>query len=205
MPRSPHNYLPFLLLPLRGFNVEPSPTRFMLIHTLPFILYLVVMQTQVIFDFTPNADLSGWYVVDDGVMGGRSAGAFRLSVEGNGVFSGTVSLANNGGFSSVRYPFARRDVRGGSKVVIRLRGDGKDYQFRVKTNARDYYSFITTFSTSGDWQVVEIPFGDLYPSFRGRRLNQPNFSGEALEEIGFLIGNKQAEDFMLLIDKIELQ
>lgn len=177
----------------------------MLVNTLSFILYLVVMQTQVIFDFTPNADLSGWYVVDDGVMGGRSAGVFRLSAEGNGVFAGTVSLANNGGFSSVRYPFTQRDVGGFSKVVIRLRGDGKNYQFRVKTSSRDYYSYITTFSTSGDWQVVEIPFRDFYPSFRGRRLNQPNYPGEALEEIGFLIGNKQAEDFTLLIDKIELE
>ena len=45
----------------------------------------------------------------------------------------------------------------------------------------------------------------MYPVFRGRGLNQPNFSGKYLQEIGFLIGNKRAEKFNLIIDKIELK
>jgi hypothetical protein len=43
----------------------------------------------------------------------------------------------------------------------------------------------------------------MYPSFRGRKLNQPNFSKDSIEEI-LLIGNKKKEEFKLLIDKIEL-
>jgi len=86
-----------------------------------------------------------------------------------------------------------------------LRGDGKKYQFRIKSNARDYYSYIAPFLTSGEWQEIVIPLGDMYPSFRGRRLNQPNFSNDSIEELTFLIGNKKSERFKLLIDKIVLE
>mgnify|MGYP001300270260 CR=1 FL=1 len=54
-------------------------------------------------NFTNSSDVSGWMVVDDIVMGGRSSGLFRLDKDGHGVFTGEVSLENNGGFSSVRY------------------------------------------------------------------------------------------------------
>lgn len=45
----------------------------------------------------------------------------------------------------------------------------------------------------------------MYPSFRGRKLAQPNFSSDHVEEIAFLIGNKKPESFKLMIDKIELK
>jgi hypothetical protein len=44
----------------------------------------------------------------------------------------------------------------------------------------------------------------MYPSFRGNRLNLPDFSHNTIEEIVFLIGNKKAENFRLLVSKIEL-
>ena len=34
----------------------------------------------------------------------------------------------------------------------------------------------------------------MYPSFRGRKLDKPNFPKEYIEEIGFLIGNKKNEE-----------
>lgn len=159
---------------------------------------------KTLFDFNQNSDLQNWRIVNDVVMGGQSSGNFRLNADGYGVFSGTVSLENNGGFSSVRYQFDKLEVAKYTKVRIKLKGDGKAYQFRVKTSSGDYYSYITSFSTSGEWQEVEVAFKDLYPSFRGRKLDQPNFSGERMEEIAFLIANKKAEDFELLIDKIDL-
>jgi len=90
-------------------------------------------------------------------------------------------------------------------ISIKLHGDGKRYQFGIKSNSGDYYSYISTFSTSVEWQEIEIPIKDMYPSFRGRKLDQPNFSNDYIEEIGFLIGNIKAEKFILLIDKIELK
>lgn len=172
-----------------------------------FILTLILLQgisAKMIFDFNINSDIQNWNVVDDTVMGGRSSSQFNLNSEGFGVFKGVVSLENNGGFSSVRYRLKKTEVKKYTKIKLRLKGDGKNYQFRIKNNSRDYHSYIATFSTTNDWQNIEIVLKDMYPSFRGRRLNIPNFSHDFIEQIVFLIGNKKNEEFKLMIDTIEL-
>lgn len=83
-------------------------------------------------------------------MGGESNGSFSIDNEGNGVFEGTISLENNGGFSSVRHSFEKIEVSKNSIVIIRLKDDGKNYQFRIKSNKNDSHSYITTFQTSGE-------------------------------------------------------
>ena len=168
------------------------------------LIIILFMNTNLIYDFNKNASPRDWRIINDGVMGGLSQGKFSIDPDGNGVFAGTVSLENNGGFSSVRYQFDKIKVTKDSKVRIRLKGDGKEYQFRIKDKTSSYYSYITTFKTSGNWESIEIKLSDLYPSFRGRTLDLPNFKSDSFEEIVFLIGNKKNESFQLLLDKIEL-
>ena len=177
----------------------------MMMTTLFSTIFYIMMNTLMIFDFTKDTGLQNWYVMDDTVMGGVSAGKMGVNAEGHGIFEGYVSLDNNGGFSSIRYNAGKTMLQGYSKFVIALKGDGKAYQFRVKTKSSQYYSYIFDFTTTGNWQTIEIPFSSMYPSFRGRTLNMANFSGEYLEETGFLIGNKKEEDFKLAIDYISVQ
>ena len=169
------------------------------------IILFLSMQGQVIFDFNKKSDLQDWIIVDDVVMGGRSFSTFKLSEDGFGIFEGNISIENNGGFSSLRYRFLKKTIKPYTQVKIRLRGDGKKYQFRIKANSADYFSYIAPFMTSGEWQEIVIPLEDMYPSFRGRRLIKPNFSSDYIEELNFLIGNKKSESFKLLIDKIILE
>lgn len=159
---------------------------------------------NIIFDFSENASLQNWKIVDDIVMGGRSQGQISLSSQGHGRFSGTVSLENNGGFSSVRYLPAGLEVDPKDQIKVRLHGDGKRYQFRIKHDQLASQSYVTYFETTGEWQEITISLDKLYPTFRGRKLDQPNFNHHTIQEIGFLIGNKKAQDFELLIDNIEL-
>jgi NADH dehydrogenase [ubiquinone] 1 alpha subcomplex assembly factor 1 len=162
------------------------------------------MNMGVIFDFNKNSDIQNWNIVDDVVMGGKSVGNFSLSDAGFGLFQGELSLENNGGFSSVCYQFKTLKVNKYSSIIIKLKGDGKDYQFRIKDKLSNYYSYIQPFKTSGEWQDIEISLKDMYPSFRGKQLDLPNFSNDYIEQVVFLIGNKKPEKFELLIDKIEL-
>jgi len=164
-----------------------------------------MINTLVIFDFTKEANLKNWYVVNDTVMGGASAGKMGTDAEGNGLFEGHVSLDNNGGFTSIRYEAGKTKLQCYSKFVIVLKGDGKAYQFRVKTNSKDYYSYVYSFQTTDNWQTIEIPFSSMVPSFRGQSLNMANFPGDYMEEIGILIGNKKVEDFKMAIDNISVQ
>ncbi len=161
--------------------------------------------TLTIFDFNKDSDSCNWTIVDDRVMGGRSGGNFYISEEGHGVFEGFVSLENNGGFSSVRHGFESKIVEDYSKIIIRLRGDGKRYQLRIKSNKNDRYAYIHYISSTKEWQLIEILLSEMYPTFRGRKLDLPNYPGRNLEEVAFLIGNKAAENFKLEIDSIVLQ
>ena len=154
-------------------------------------------------DFTIKSN-NQWQIVDDIVMGGRSSGEFKVNEDGNGVFYGSVSTANNGGFSSLRSTIKTEDLSKNKAFVLKIKGDGKSYQFRVKTSSYDIHSYIKSFKTNGKWQEIEITFDEMYASFRGRTLDIPNYDGTAIEEMRFLIGNKKNEAFQLEMDWIKV-
>lgn len=174
-----------------------------MIYTLS--LLMMMSNSQILFDFNPNSSTKSWYVVDDAVMGGRSSGKIKIDQLGNGVFYGEVSLENNGGFSSVRHQFKSLNLSEFSEVVFRVKGDKKNYQFRIKSNQSEGFSYIYPFETNGKWQEIRIPFSKMRPSFRGRYLAMDNFPGKQTEEVAFLIANKKTESFKLEIDKISFQ
>lgn len=159
---------------------------------------------SVIYNFQSQQSAADWYVVNDGVMGGLSKGKMSVNDVGNGVFEGFVTIENNGGFSSVKYSFAKKDVSNFKSVKLRIKGDGKPYQFRIKSNESQSHSYITAFITMGEWETITIPFNTFYPSFRGNTLDRPNYDGQFMEEVTFLIGNKKMESFALEIERIWL-
>ncbi len=169
------------------------------------IFFIMNNSMYTIFEFSKQSNISSWRVVDDVVMGGVSSGNFEINEEGNGLYTGKISLDNNGGFSSLRYQFDKINVENFSKVILKIKGDGKKYQFRVKDNSQNYYSYVQTFETSNDWELVEISLSEMYPAFRGRKLDLNDFSSNEIEEIALLIGNKKEESFRLEISKIYLQ
>ena len=143
-------------------------------------------------------------IVNDDVMGGISSSSFKLSKAGHGIFQGDVSTENNGGFASVRYNMDEMNIKASTVIRIRVKGDGKNYQFRLKNKTSDYFSYITTFSTNGQWQIIELKLKDFYASFRGRKLEIPNFDKDEIGQVAFLIANGTDEAFKLEIDKIEV-
>ncbi|MBC3757559.1 CIA30 family protein [Hyunsoonleella sp. SJ7] len=162
-------------------------------------------QNVLVFNFNKKSDIRNWMIVDDRVMGGKSSGNFELTDEGYGKFRGEISLENNGGFSSVRYFTSPIAIVNHSEIILRIKGDGKRYQFRIKETTSQRHSYVTYFQTSGKWETLRIELKDLIPKFRGRQLDIPNFSSDFVSEIGFLFGNKKVEPFQLLVDKIELR
>ncbi|MFG6687934.1 CIA30 family protein [Mariniflexile sp. HNIBRBA6329] len=156
-----------------------------------------------IFNFKTTTNITNWKTINDVVMGGKSNSSFNLN--GFGVFSGKVSLENNGGFSMVQYNFDAKSVSTFSTVCIKVKGDGKTYQFRTKSNTDDKHSYVASFSAKKEWHTIEIPFNTMYPAFRGKLLKLPNYPGEQMAQIAFLIGNKKEESFKLEIESITLK
>lgn len=171
---------------------------------MPFLLIACSFQNaEVGYSFNDDS-MKEWYIINDGVMGGKSKGNFELNENGVGEFTGFVSLENNGGFTMMSNSKINWTVRPNQYVRIKLKGDGKNYQFRLIANNGTYYSYVYTFKTSGEWQYVEFPLSEMYASWRGMKQDIPNFDQNSIEEIAFLIGNKKAESFELLIESIEI-
>jgi len=161
-------------------------------------------QEQLIYDFKSNENSKDWTIVNDGVMGGLSSSSMNLNAEGHAVFSGNISLKNNGGFASVRHFTNMSNVGSYKYINLKVRGNPSTYQFRLKKKRGDDYSYVNTFEVTPTWKTIKLEISAFYPTYRGRSLDLPNFEAESIEEVTFLIGNKVVEGFKLEIDKIFL-
>ena len=160
---------------------------------------------MIIEDFKEEEHLD-WRIVNDGVMGGLSSSKLELIEDGKALFSGYVSLENNGGFASVRGLLGEKDASGIDKILIRVKGDGKKYDLRIRTNRNfDGISYRVPFKTEKDkWTTHEFFLSDFIPSFRGRKLkNRPLLTASEIRQVGILIADKQVGKFELVIDQIK--
>src|SRR5271157_3840343 len=82
---------------------------------------------RTLFDFNKPDTAQAWQPVNDGVMGGVSDGRFKITDQGTMEFFGTLSLENNGGFASVRSRRSNLGLKPDDTLLIRLRGDGREY------------------------------------------------------------------------------
>ncbi len=158
-----------------------------------------------IYTFTGQTKVNEWRIVNDGVMGGLSKSSLLLTDDGHGQFSGHVSLENSGGFASIQLNKSITVEEENRFIVLRVKGDKKAYEFRLKGEVSQYESYVHQFTTTGEWENIKLPLSEFYPQFRGRKLNIPNFNFKSIEQVSFLIDNKQEEDFKLLIDWIGLE
>ncbi len=155
---------------------------------------------KMIFDFQASTNSTNWQVVNDDVMGGVSTSQFQLLTNGGAIFSGVVSLENNGGFASVRSNPVRENLSDTSAFALRVRGDGRRYKFTVRTeagfNAPNYQAEFTT--KRGEWEEHRLAFKDFIPTLRGRVLTDlPPLIPSKITSVGLIISDKQAGPFRL--------
>jgi len=175
-----------LLLIAPTMNANPAPDR-------------------MLFDFAASTN-AAWQVVNDDVMGGVSTSSFQIT-NGAAVFHGELSLENNGGFASVRSKPATLTTASADNFVIRVRGDGRRYQFTARMSQNfDRALYQGAFTTrKGEWLEHRLPLKDFVPSLRGRTLTtEPPLTAEQLTSVGFLIANQQAGPFRLEIAWIKM-
>ncbi|NVK52683.1 MAG: CIA30 family protein [Flavobacteriaceae bacterium] len=164
---------------------------------------MITNKEIIVFDTVNNKQR--WYTTNDDVMGGISNSSLIIDDKGKAIFSGEVSIENNGGFAMTRLPVDIKLTSNNSKVILKIKGDGKKYQLRIKSKRFQKHWYIYAFQTSNDVQELEIPLKGFYPSFRGYQLNLENFSSNCIKEIAILIGNKKNEKFNLQIEKISIR
>lgn len=155
--------------------------------------------------FSKDNQSWNWRIINDGVMGGLSRGKFMITGEGTGVFSGDLSLENNGGFSWVRTAKGDPDLSASNGIRIRFRGDGRTYAVTLDTSAAyNAFSFNYYITTEKDvWQTIDIPYGDFKAYWFGRKMPLMRISNpRKIQDIGFIIMDKKTGPFRLEIDSI---
>ena len=149
-----------------------------------------------------DLDPEAWRSVNDGVMGGVSTGAIAAS-PGGLVFEGELSLENNGGFASVRR-LVDADVSAASGLQLKVRGDGRTYQVRLRQDERfDGIAWRAEIPASTQWQTVTLDLEDFEPVFRGRRVVDAGpLVPSNIRQIGFMLADKTPGPFRLEIGAI---
>ena len=160
--------------------------------------------THEVLDFSRSSPRR-WTVVNDGVMGGRSASQVQQTRNGTLSFHGVISLENNGGFASTRAEVGPLDLSAFEGAALRVRGDGRRYQLRFRMSGpweRIWYK--AAFETAADeWTEVRLPFTDFEPTYRGRRPPEaPPLDPSSIRQVGFLIADDREGAFELEVDWI---
>jgi len=160
-----------------------------------------------LFDFTDPTAATTWHPIDDRVMGGLSRSAMRYDPAGHSVFTGEVSLEQNGGFASVRSAPGDRGLPGATACLIDVRGDNKHFKLSLLTDdGFDSLNYQANFTPSGtDWQTLHLPITAFRASFRGREVQgAPPLDPKRIRQVGLMIAARQAGPFKLAIQKISL-
>lgn len=158
-------------------------------------------RTIPVFDFSQPGSDASWRGVHDRVMGGESTGALRRTDDGHAVFAGVVSLANGGGFASVRRPVDGTAFAGATELRLRVRSDGKAYRLTAGLTAEPSpATYAFSFATRpGTWEDLAAPFAAFVHRVHGRETPAAPLAAGAIRSLGFVVGDGQAGPFRLEI------
>jgi hypothetical protein len=115
---------------------------------------------------------SQWRMFSDRVMGGVSTGSSAYeTLKGRNCLRlrGSVSLENNGGFIQVALSLVKGnnyfDAAQFKGVRLWVLGNGETYYVHLRSNQtrRPWQYYGAPFKTSGEWQKIDIPFGNFKP------------------------------------------
>jgi hypothetical protein len=113
-----------------------------------------------------------WRGVSDQVMGGVSETSLSYAtLDGCPCLrlTGDVRLENNGGFIQAALDLDPSDgVLDASEftgIRVRARGNGEQYSVHLRTpdNTRPWQSYRARFTTTTDWQTIDLPFAAFEP------------------------------------------
>lgn len=160
---------------------------------------------KTIASFETDGPLESWTSVNDDVMGGVSKGGFKRSDQGTLLFTGALSLENNGGFASIRMKPGDLGLAETSGIVVKARGDGRTYWVDLRVSdqmsASSYRAFLPT--TAGEWKETSIPFEDFKLQAFGRELPVKPINPASVASLGFTIADKNEGPFSLEIEFVK--
>jgi NADH dehydrogenase [ubiquinone] 1 alpha subcomplex assembly factor 1 len=163
---------------------------------------------QPLFDFTGADAAKEWQNVNDGVMGGVSEGKFKITDKKTMEFFGTLSLANNGGFASVRTKAKKLGLGKGDTLVAKVRGDGREYSLNLYLNkpliAFSYRAKVPT--KRDEWIEIKVPLDKFEATSFGRVVKDAGvLDPMEINALGFMLSDKKAGPFKMEVESIKVE
>lgn len=183
--------------PWEFFRFVSQSSKFVTPPSLPFIgggkkgTTRKVKPGEILWTPSSSSNIFSFAPLDDVVMGGASSS----NVDNNtGMWTGTVTDANNGGFVGIRStPFQNGsvlDMSGCKGVELRLRkGDGQRYKFVARDSTEFNGICWTTAFDVGS--VIRIPFSKQIPTLFANSVSGKTFDDENV--VGFQLAHSKFE------------
>ena len=94
-----------------------------------------------------------------------------------------------------------------SGIRLRLRGDGRQYSWQLRTNAiyrgRELGFWSEFETTAGEWLVIDLPFADFVPKFRGNKLDVAPPDPAHIGGLGLMIADGKDGPFSITVDSVQ--
>ena len=149
-------------------------------------------------------DDGDWFIVNDGVMGGRSQAEGAVE-DGVLTWRGTIVTAG-GGFSSIRGPIDGMFARATS-LVLRIRTDGRAYELlandALKGRGRVTH-YVSIDATGGAWEEVSVSLTNMEARVFGNPVAADPFVPELATQVGVILADGVDGDFTFEIDWIDV-
>lgn len=162
---------------------------------------------QPLFNFAGPDTAQKWQSVNDGVMGGVSDGQFKITADRTMEFSGQLSLENNGGFASVRTKPRDLEIKAGDTIVVRVKGDGREYVLNLFTKSRRIaFSYRAPLPTAkGEWTEVKVLLNEFIPTAFGRRVQGMGpVEPDQINGLGFMLSDMNPGPFTLEVEWVQI-
>ena len=160
------------------------------------------------FDFGSGKNqINNWAVISDNVMGGVTTSKLEYT-ENTMVLSGNISLANFGGFASVKTAFGQYDLSSYKGVKIRFKSTNQKFAFTLEDKKNwTQPNFKGNFSSSkpDTWEETILYFKD----FKEYRIGEPtgnklvDASLKNMVRLGIITTEKKEGPFSIEIDYVE--
>lgn len=163
-----------------------------------------VLTERVVFAYDELSAVIPWSAVDDIVMGSRSRSRFSVTPAGTGLFDGLVSLADGGGFCSVRSPDFTSGWCGFRGVALRVLGDARTYTLCLHTLALPPgTSYRCQFAPpAGEWAEVSLGFDRFVLTRLGYRVGVEPVNPDHVRSVSLMIADKQEGPFALELARL---
>jgi NADH dehydrogenase [ubiquinone] 1 alpha subcomplex assembly factor 1 len=178
-----------------------------LLLLMPLVLFNPHQQDPLINFGSTSKQTKDWVLLSDNVMGGVTTSKLAYT-ENTLVLTGSISLENYGGFSSVKSKFGRFNLSDYTGVKIRYKASNQKFAFTLEDSqnwTQPNYKGDFSDGEANSWVETTIFFNDFKQFQIGRPTGDMLLPStlERIVRLGIITTEKKEGPFSIEIDYIE--